>query len=388
MKQLVEGLRFDAQHCLLLVNHALVHKIAGDLNGSLCGSLSVSCLQEKELAVLDRELHVLHVFVVILKSLRELHELLIALRKVLCQLCDRLWRADAGDNIFALCIDEILTENTLRTGSRITREGNAGARGIAHVSKDHRLNVDGCAELVRDIIHPAVGICSRVVPGTEDSLDGLHQLNLRILREVLALLLFVEFLIPCDDRLKVFCLKLRVVNISVFFLLFLENGVKQRLGLTHDDVGEHLDESSVRIIGKPWIAGLLCKAHNRNIVESEVQDGIHHAGHRDRSAGTHRDKQRVILIAELLAAHAFEPGKCVKNLLLCLAVDFLPLVVIIRAGFRGNRKSRRNRHSEIRHLRKVCTLAAEKIAHLCVAFFELVHPLIHLFSLSAQETVP
>ncbi len=46
---------------------------------------------------------------------------------------------------------------------------------------------------------------------------------------------------------------------------------------------------------------------DRPIVHSEVQNSIHHPGHRNRCPGSDGNQERVIGIAEPLAHEAFEP---------------------------------------------------------------------------------
>ena len=75
MKKCVEVSGIDHGNCLLLVDHTLVNEVAGNLESSLCGSLAVSCLKHIELAVLNGELHILHVSVMILKDSADLIEL-------------------------------------------------------------------------------------------------------------------------------------------------------------------------------------------------------------------------------------------------------------------------------------------------------------------------
>ncbi len=42
------------------------------------------------------------------------------------------------------------------------------------------------------------------------------------------------------------------------------------------------------------------------VVEAEVEDGVHHAGHGGARARAHGDEQRIAHVAELLAGAAFE----------------------------------------------------------------------------------
>jgi hypothetical protein len=64
------------------------------------------------------------------------------------------------------------------------------------------------------------------------------------------------------------------------------------------DVGIHLDEATVGIVGEAPVAGLLGQRLDRGIVEAEIEDGVHHAGHRGPCARTHRDEKRVVGVAE------------------------------------------------------------------------------------------
>ena len=65
VKKCVKVTRIDRKNSGLLVDLALFYEVIGDLKSSACCSLAVTCLQHVELAVLDRELHILHVTIVI-----------------------------------------------------------------------------------------------------------------------------------------------------------------------------------------------------------------------------------------------------------------------------------------------------------------------------------
>ena len=75
-----------------------------------------------------------------------------------------------------------------------------------------------------------------------------------------------------------------------------------------NDVGEHLDEAAVGVPCESWIAGLLGEAQDGSVVQSQVQDGVHHAGHRERRAGTNRDQKRIGIVTEALTHAPLEVG--------------------------------------------------------------------------------
>ena len=370
VQQLIKALCLDTKNCFLRSDHAFVYQIACNLDSSLSGSLAVSGLQEVKLAFLDGELHILHVAIVLLKSVSDLDELLVALRQILLQLCDRLRSTDTCNDVFALCVDQILTEDTLCARCGVTCERNACTGCVAHVTKYHGLHVDSGAPLVRDIIHHSVVVCSRVIPGTENSLDGFHQLYLGILRELFAHLLSIDLFVLGNNSLQILCLQLCIIYIAVCLLLCLKDAVEIGLAHAHNDIREHLDESSVGIICKSRIAGLCSKALDRDIIQTKVQDCIHHTGHGCSRAGTNGDKKRVLSIAKLLSLYSLKPLKRFKDLRLCVLVDCLAIIVVICAGLSRNCETVRDGKTDVGHLSQVRTFSTKEITHAGVTFVE------------------
>ena len=94
------------------------------------------------------------------------------------------WSPRARDDILTLRIGEPLAVETLLTAARIAREGHARRAVVAAVAEHHRLDVDGRAEIVRNLVHPAIRHRARVLPALEDGFDRAPELRLRILREI------------------------------------------------------------------------------------------------------------------------------------------------------------------------------------------------------------
>ena len=107
--------------------------------------------------------------------------------------------ADAGDDVLALGVDEVLAHELLLAGGGVAGEGDAGARTHARVAERHLLDVDGGAPFVGDLVHLAVDVGARVIPGAEDGLDGADQLLFGVLREFGALLFKVDRLEPLNE---------------------------------------------------------------------------------------------------------------------------------------------------------------------------------------------
>ena len=61
--------------------------------------------------------------------------------------------------------------------------------------------------------------------------------------------------------------------------------VLEQIGVdAHNDIGEHLDKAAIAVPGKTRVLRLGDEALNGVVVETQVEDRIHHAGHGERSA--------------------------------------------------------------------------------------------------------
>ena len=222
------------------------------------------------------------------------------------ELADGKRRADAGDDIFALRVHQVLAEEDVLAGGGIAREADAGAGVFAEVAEDHGLHVDRCAQPVVDVVDAAIGLGAVVLPAAEDGVAGLHELIERILRKVLAGFLPHQLLVLGDDLLAALRAEL-VVELDLLALLdAVEDVLELLLGNIEDHVAEHLDEAAIGVIGKARIIAALGQRFDGLVVEAEVQDGVHHAGHGELGAGADGDEQRILARAELLALQLFQ----------------------------------------------------------------------------------
>ena len=144
--------------------HALVYKVAGDLYGGGSSTLAVAGLEHIELAVFYGELHILHIVIMVLKGLADVHELLERLRELLLHLADGHGSAHAGNDVFTLSVGQEFAEEALAAGSGRTGERNAGAAIITHVAKRHHLHVDRSTPGIGNVVVHAVYIGTRIVP--------------------------------------------------------------------------------------------------------------------------------------------------------------------------------------------------------------------------------
>ena len=378
VQQGVELLGLDLHDRLLLGAYALVNEVDRDLERSLRGALAVTGLEHIELAVFDGELHILHIAVVLLQTGGNINKLLVYFGHGVRERGNRLRGADAGYNVLSLRVHQELAVQLLLAGRRVAGERNARARGIAHVAEYHRLDVDRGAPGVRDVVHAAVGVRTRVVPGAEYRADSLHQLLLGILREVLAEGLLIVVL-EQDDQLGHIIRVQLVVHLDALLLLDLvDEGLEGGLGQLHNDVREHLDEAAVGVTRKARVVRQLRDGFADLVVHAEVEDGIHHAGHGSARTRTDGYEQRILRIAERFAGYLFQLIEVLKDLLLNVRIDRLAILIIPGAGLGRDGKTLRYGHSESGHFGQIGTFAAEQLTHRAVAFREHVNVLLHL----------
>ena len=194
MQQGIQLLRLYAHNGFLLGDLALVDQVDGNLQSGCGGALAVAGLQHVELAVFNGELHILHVAIVLLEAMRDVVELRVNLGHIVGELGDVAGGADAGNDVLALRVDQVFAEQLLLAGGGVAGERNAGAGLLIEVAEYHRLNVDGSAPGIGDVVHAAIDVRARVVPGAEHGLDRLEQLLFGAYREINALFFAVEFL--------------------------------------------------------------------------------------------------------------------------------------------------------------------------------------------------
>ena len=373
VQQGVQGTGLDHSHGLLLVDHALVHQVTGDLQGGGSGTLAVAGLEHVELAVFHGELHVLHVVIVIFQNLADLGKLGEGLGELLSHFGDGHGRPDTGHHVLALGVGQEFAEELLLAGGRVPGKGNAGAAVVAHVAEGHGLDVDGSAPGIGDVVLPAVNVGTGIVPGAEHGLDGAHQLLLGVGGEVLTQLGLVLGLELGSQLLQVVGIQLHVLGDALLGLHLVDESLEVLLAHFHDHVGVHLDEPAVAVPGPPGIAGLGGHNGHHVLVQTQVQDGIHHAGHGGTGAGADGNQQRVLMIAELLAGDFLQLVHIAHDFRLDFRVDGLAILIVLGAGFGRNSKALGDRQTDVGHFRQIGALSAQKLPHFAVALGEQIN---------------
>ena len=375
VQERVELLGLYLQKRLFLADHALVHEVAGDTHRGARRTLAVARLQHEQPALFDGELHVLHVLVLLFERLGDGDELIVNGDIGLSQMIDGLRGADTRDHVFALRVHQIFAVDMVFARGGVTGKGNARARGLAHIAEDHGLNVDRRAPAAGDVVFSAVDDGALVVPAAEDRLDRLDELHLGILGEVLFHRLLIDRLELFDQLLQVFGGEIGVHLYALCLFDLVDYLFEFRLGNAHDHVGEHLNESAIAVVSEAGIARLCRKSLDGDVVETKVENGVHHAGHGRSCARTHGHEEGILFVAELLAHVFFHERQGVEDLLDYLVIQPLAVVVITGAGFGGDGKAGRHGHAPRGHLGEVRALAAEQVLSVAVCFLEQINVL-------------
>ena len=178
-EELAELVGGNAGDRFLPGDQLFLHHLHRDAHGGDAGAFAVAGLEHEELAVFHRELEVLHLAEMLFQRGADIFQLAMRLGHLLLQRGDGVGRAHAGDDILALRVDQVFTVKHFFARGGIAREGDAGAAFLARVAEDHRLDVDGGAPFVRDVVLLAINNGALVVPRTEDRADGAAQLLVR-----------------------------------------------------------------------------------------------------------------------------------------------------------------------------------------------------------------
>ena len=379
----VERLCIDLKQSFLLGDHTFVDKIASDLDSRGSGTLAVTALEHIELAVLDGELHILHISVVVFENVANVDELLVSVGELLRHFGDGHRGTNTRDDVLALRVDKEFAHELLLTGGGVTGEGNAGTGIVVEVTENHRHNVDRGTPAVRDVVVHTIDVCTGVIPAAEHRTDSRVELLDRIFREVLAELLLVLRLELGGKLLEVGGGEVDVVLHALLLLHLIDEGLEVLLADFHNDVGEHLDKPSVRVVDEPLKLRIgVAGDHSRNdlVVQTEVQNGVHHAGHGRSGTRTDGNEKRVGEVAELLAVDLLHLFDVRHDLSHDVVVDEPTILVVLRASLGGNGEALRNGKTDLGHFGKVRSFTAKQLTHGCVAFGEKIDVFFHVKS--------
>eukprot|EP00760_Papus_ankaliazontas_P016831 PhM_4_TR16884/c0_g1_i1/m.66076 len=390
VQQLVDRGGVNAHDGLLLADESLVHHLHGNLRGGEHRALAVAGLEKPKLAVLDRELHILHVAEVALELVADFDEQLVVLGhgllhggEILAAAllgnavllgptagnsgADLLGCAHTSDDVLALGVDEVLTVEAGVAVGGVAGEAHTSGGCVGHVAEDHGLDVDGRAEKTDDVVHLAVLDGAVVEPALEDGVGGGEELRHGVLGEVLAGLLLVEALVHDDDALECICCEVAVLLDAELLLLDRERMLKRNTLDAAHNITVHGDETAVAIIDEALVVRGAGEGGDGLVVEAKVQHRVHHTGHADGGAGADRQQQGHAVVAELAADLSLDLADGLDDLVADRGRECTLRVAVDVAHLRGDREAGGHRDAHVDHFVQVGALAAKQHLHGLVA---------------------
>ncbi len=184
---------------------------------------------------------------------------------------------------------------------------------------------------------------------------------MHILRERLAPFGFNQSLIFGDQGLQIIGRKFGIEIESAIFLGDFQRLFKRAMIEFEHDIGIHLDEPAIAVPRKARVARRGCEALYGNVVKPQIQNGIHHPGHRHPRAGADRDEQRIGGVAEGLAGHVLNMRDAVGDFSADAVGEGLAVRIISAAHLGRDREAGRHRQANRGHAVKIGTLAAKDI---------------------------
>ncbi len=250
-----------------------------------------------------------------------------------------------------------------RAGGRVAGEAHARAALVVAVPEDHRLHIDRGAEVVGDPLTLAVGDGASPVPGLKDRFDRSTQLVGGVLREGLAGLALDELEVALAEPAQGQGRDVGVVVDAVPLACGLEQAVELLAGQVEDDLAVERDEAAVGVVGEAVVAGLRGQALHRLVVQTEVEDGVHHPRHRELRSRPDADQQRVGGVAQPLAHRPLDLADSLGDL---VVEGGRPAALHVGpTGVGRDGEPRWHRQPQHRgHLGQVGSFAAEEILHL------------------------
>ena len=214
-------------------------------------------------------------------------------------------------HVFTLSIYEVLTIKDFFTICRVTCKRYACSTGFTHVAKDHSLNINCSSPCGRNAIFLAVKSRAFILPRFEDRAYRAPKLLISVLWEGGVGALLDDRLVTLDKFFEVFGSELIIEFNPNFFTKFFKCAFKRAVIIlvnrlhAHNHIAVHLNEATVAVVSKCFVARFVCKCLNGFIIESQVKNGVHHAGHGFARARANRKKKRVLLSTKFLAELLF-----------------------------------------------------------------------------------
>ena len=147
------------------------------------------------------------------------------------------------------------------------------------------------------------------------------------------------------------------------FFVFGQNALKGIVVYVHHHVGVDLEEPPVGVVSGTSVTHQRGQAINYLVIDAQVQDGVHHSGHRDFGPGAHRQQQRVGAGAETPIHDLFQAGHILLNGCPETSRKLFTVSEIFKTGLGGYDESWGNGQAQAGHLTQAAPFTAKKVTH-------------------------
>ncbi len=100
------------------------------------------------------------------------------------QISDGAGVTNAGNDVFALGVNQVVAVEFLFAVCGVTRERNARSGGVTLVAENHGLNVYGSTQIIGDLVLLAVENSARIIPAAKYRFNSKLKLDIRALGEL------------------------------------------------------------------------------------------------------------------------------------------------------------------------------------------------------------
>ena len=140
-----------------------------------------------------------------------------------------------------------------------------------------------------DVVFATIDDGAVIIPRTEDCADGATELFARIIGEIFACPFSDEFAESISKGAECGGIQFGVGDMGIFgmelfFKIFNDDfeGIVVFTGSlldAHNDIAVHLEETAVAVVGKTFVTTAFGEGTYGLVVETEIEDGIHHTWH-------------------------------------------------------------------------------------------------------------
>ena len=263
-----------------------------------------------------------------------------------------LWSTDTGYHIFTLCVDQVFTVEKVFTCTGITRETNTRCRSVTHITEYHSLYVYSCSPFIGYTFHLTIKDSTFVHPWIKYGTDSSPKLFVSTSREIFSGLFFHSGLELLHKFLQV-CYFQFVIKLYSFWFFYFFNDCFERIDIflvrrlhAQNNVTVHLYKTTIRVPCKTGITSLADDTFHHLVIQTQIQNSIHHTRHRRTGTWTYRNQQWIFDITEFRFHQFFYTGNGLYYFIFQQLNHFITSQrIILRANFCSYCESGRNGNS-------------------------------------------